>query len=105
MISALGRTRAYCMVPSLPTSAIPKKIARNVVPLADAQLARGRVRLPAVIVMAMGYATVAEGRGRVHVGIATGVGNVRHVMGGVARIAIFVMEPAIALNVVAVAKR
>ena len=72
---------------------------RNAVPQADAQLVRGRGRLPAAIAMVMEYATVAEDRGLNHVGIVTGVVTVRPVMGEVVEIVLVVMDLAIAIGV------
>ena len=81
------------------TSAIQRRTVRNAVPQADAQLVRGRGRLPAAIAMVMEYATVAEDRGLNHVGIVTGVVTVRPVMGEVVEIVLVVMDLAIAIGV------
>ena len=77
---------------SSPTSAIQRRTVRNAVPQADAQLVRGRGRLPAAIAMVMEYATVAEDRGLNHVGIVTGVENVKVATGAVVRVVVLVTD-------------
>ena len=77
---------------SSPTSAIQRRTVRNAEPQADAQLVRGRGRLPAAIAMVMEYATVAEDRGLNHVGIVTGVENVKGATGAVVRVVVLVTD-------------
>ena len=80
-ISGPWKTRVSYMELSSPTSAIQRRTVRNAVPQVDAQLVRGRGRLPAAIATVMEYATVVKDRGLNHVGIAMVVENVEVAMG------------------------